>query len=295
MIDGFYADVEDPDRTFDLYQPSRRSDAPAPLLLHVHGGAWRFGDKSSLRFSDNGQHRIRERFQAAGFAVASINYRLTTRARFPEPLHDLKQAIRHFRVESTRYGIDPRRMAVSGASAGGHLAQLAAATGDSGDTYLEGPGPWRASSAIACAVSFYGVSDLRSIFHDRVDCGLPLEHPDDDGAEWRLLGSTFPAPPGTAAEIAWSRAHPVDYARDPGLSPGHRPVYYLHGDSDGCVPWNQSTAPHAALRSRGIPTALEIIPQADHSDAKIYHDEARLARIVDWVETRLGEAKHPAQ
>lgn len=289
MIDGFYAGVEDPDRSFDLYPPSRPVTTPAPLLVHVHGGAWRFGDKSSLRFSENGQHRVRERFQAAGFAVASINYRLTTRARFPEPLHDLKQAIRHFRAEAAHYGIDPQRIAVSGASAGGHLAQLAAATGDAEDTYLEGPRPWVASSAVGCAVSFYGVSDLRSIFHDRVACGLPLEHPDDDGAEWRLLGSTFPPPPGTAAEIAWSRAHPVDYAREACFSPGHRPVFYLHGDSDGCVPWNQSAAAHTALRSRGIQTALEIIPQADHSDASIYHDEPRLARVVDWVRSRLEE------
>ncbi|WP_085529362.1 alpha/beta hydrolase [Kocuria massiliensis] len=288
MISGYYGDLADPDRSFDLYPPAKRTSDLAPLLIHVHGGAWRFGDKSSLRFSENGQHKIRERFQAAGFAVASINYRLTGRARFPEPLHDLKQAIRHFRGHATDYGIDPRSIALSGASAGGHLVQLAAATGDSGQTYLEGPGDSSASSMVNCAVSFYGVSDLRTIFDDRVACGLPFHHPDDDGAERRLLGSTFPPPSDTAAEIAWSRAHPVDYARSATLSPSHRPVFYLHGDADGCVPWNQSTTPHAALRSRGISTALEIVPEADHSDATIYGDAARLARVLSWVERQLS-------
>lgn len=283
MISGFYADDGDLDRAFDLHHPTVSSSLPAPLLIHVHGGAWRFGDKSSFLYSDNGQHHLRERLQAAGFAVASINYRLSDRAQFPSPLHDVKDAVRFFRSRSREFGIDPERIAVSGVSAGGHLAQLLAATPDSGDPYLEGfPSPGE-SSRVSCAVSLYGVSDLRSIFTDRVACGFPRDHPDDDGAEWRLLGSDYPAPPDTAAETAWNRAHPVDYARSRDLSPHHRPVFYIHGAADSCVSWVQSGDPHRALRARGIPSALEVVADAEHSDALIFRDEHRLDRIIDWV------------
>ncbi|WP_178945559.1 alpha/beta hydrolase [Kocuria sp. TGY1127_2] len=283
MLGGFYAEPGDANRSFDLYPPAGPVVGPAPLLIHLHGGAWRFGDKSSLLYSDNGQHHWRERLQAAGFAVASINYRLSHRSFFPAQLNDAKTAVRFFRSQANEFDIDPTRIAVSGASAGGHLAQLLAATPDSGIPYLEGQGGLSESTDVTCAVSFYGVSDLRSIFDDRMLCGFPADHPDDDGAERRLLGSSYPATPGSPAEAAWARAHPIDYARSDDLSPNHRPVFYVHGDSDSCVPWKQSGDAHRALRGRGISTALEIVPKAEHSDALIFRDEARIERIIGWI------------
>lgn len=288
MMSGFYTSVQEEDRSFDLHSPAVPVSGPAPLVIHFHGGAWRFGDKSSMLYSVNGQHRVRERLQASGYFVASVNYRLSHRALFPAQLHDAKSAVRYFRAHAERFGIDPHRIAVSGASAGGHLAQLLAATPDSGNAYLEGPDAGVASSDVAGAVSFYGVSDLRTIFDDRIACGFPHDHPDDDGAEARLLGSGYPAPVSTAAEQAWAWAHPVDYAEDTALAPGHRPVFYVHGADDSCVPWIQSGSPHRALRARGVPTSLEIVPDAEHSDARIFQDEERLRRIVRWVEERCA-------
>ena len=223
------------------------STEPAPLLIWVHGGAWRFGTNRGLRDVEimtpegprtNRQTLMRRALQKQGWAVATINYRYSHQAIFPGDLHDVKEAVRFFRARAAEFGIDPGRIAIAGGSAGGHLSMMVALAGPdaagyaSGDPelheYYEGrassnyPG---VSSAVAAAVPFYGVSDLRTIFSDRPLAGYSLVHPDDDGAEWRLLGCDYPVReerewvervPGIDRERAlqnWERANPLDLAQ----------------------------------------------------------------------------------
>lgn len=314
--------------------------SPAPLLVWVHGGAWRFGTNQALRDTTlripdgeqpNTQALMRAAFQQAGWAVASINYRYSHQALFPGALHDVKEAVRFFRANAHEFGIDPQRIAVAGGSAGGHLSMLVAHTGDSAagnsaygdsafgdsasapehDEYFEG----RAASAypshssqVAAAASFYGVSDLRTIFTDRPLAGYALDHPEDDGAEWRLLGSTYPVPadastidiskgeravPGVCIERAqknWERAHPIDAVRPQkrvnlkrvnkfesalaqGASGGATPLMLVHGISDSCVPYQQSVRVYQALRTRQVPTDLVLVPDAEHGDSRCFSPE----------------------
>lgn len=306
--------------------------SPAPLLVWVHGGAWRFGTNQALRDTflrtpggeqPNTQALMRAAFQQAGWAVASINYRYSHQALFPGALHDVKEAVRFFRANAHEFGIDPQRIAVAGGSAGGHLSMLVAHTGDSAagasvpedsafgdsasapehDEYFEG----RAASAylshssqVAAAASFYGVSDLRTIFTDRPLAGYALDHPEDDGAEWRLLGSTHPVPsdlstidaskgeravPGVCIERAqknWERAHPIDAVRPQkrvnkfesasaqGASGGATALMLVHGISDSCVPYQQSVRVYQALRTRQVPTDLVLVPDAEHGDSRCF-------------------------
>ena len=301
--------------------------SPAPLLVWIHGGAWRFGTNQALRDTilrtptgeqPNTQALMRAAFQQAGWAVASINYRYSHQALFPGALHDVKEAVRFFRANAHEFGIDPQRIAVAGGSAGGHLSMLVAHTGDSAaddgsgwdsasapehDEYFEG----RAASAypshssqVAAAASFYGVSDLRTIFTDRPLAGYALDHPEDDGAEWRLLGSTHPVPadvsaidaskgeravPGVCIERAqknWERAHPIDAVRSQkrvnkiesasaqGASGGATALMLVHGISDSCVPYQQSVRVYQALRTRQVPTDLVLVPDAEHGDSRCF-------------------------
>ena len=312
---------------YDFFPATRDISSPAPLLVWVHGGAWRFGTNQALRDTilrtpggeqPNTQALMRAAFQQAGWAVASINYRYSHQALFPGALHDVKEAVRFFRANAHEFGIDPQRIAVAGGSAGGHLSMMVAHTGDSAagdgsggdpasapehDEYFEG----RAASAypshssqVAAAVSFYGVSDLRTIFTDRPLAGYALDHPEDDGAEWRLLGSTHPVPsdlsaidaskgeravPGICIERAqknWERAHPIDAVRPqkrvnkvesasaPGASGGATPLMLVHGISDSCVPYQQSVRVYQALRTRQVPTDLVLVPDAEHGDSRCF-------------------------
>lgn len=319
------------------------ASSPAPLLVWVHGGAWRFGTNQALRDTilrapsgeqPNTQALMRAAFQQAGWAVASINYRYSHQALFPGALHDVKEAVRFFRANAHEFGIDPQRIAVAGGSAGGHLSMMVAYTGNSSvensaagnsvfgdsasapehaehDEYFEG----RAASAypshssrVVAAASFYGVSDLRTIFTDRPLAGYALNHPEDDGAEWRLLGSTYPVPadastidiskgeravPGVCIERAqknWERAHPIDAVRPQkrvnlkrvnkfesalaqGASGGATPLMLVHGISDSCVPYQQSVRVYQALRTRQVPTDLVLVPDAEHGDSRCFSPE----------------------
>ena len=312
---------------YDFFPATGDISSPAPLLVWVHGGAWRFGTNQALRDTilrtsggeqPNTQALMRAAFQQAGWAVASINYRYSHQALFPGALHDVKEAVRFFRANAHEFGIDPQRIAVAGGSAGGHLSMMVAHTGDSAagdgsggdpasapehDEYFEG----RAASAypshssqVAAGASFYGVSDLRTIFTDRPLAGYALDHPEDDGAEWRLLGSTHPVPanvstidaakgeravPGVALERAkknWERAHPIDAVRPqkrvnkiesacaPGVSGGATPLMLVHGISDSCVPYQQSVRVYQALRTRQVPTDLVLVPDAEHGDSRCF-------------------------
>ena len=312
---------------YDFFPATGDISSPAPLLVWVHGGAWRFGTNQALRDTilrtpggeqPNTQALMRAAFQQAGWAVASINYRYSHQALFPGALHDVKEAVRFFRANAHEFGIDPQRIAVAGGSAGGHLSMMVAHTGDSAagdsafgdsastpehDEYFEG----RAASAypshssqVAAAASFYGVSDLRTIFTDRPLAGYALDHPEDDGAEWRLLGSTYPVPadvstidaskgeravPGVCIERAqknWERAHPIDAVRPqkrvnkvesasaPGASGGATPLMLVHGISDSCVPYQQSVRVYQALRTRQVPTDLVLVPDAEHGDSRCF-------------------------
>ena len=315
---------------YDFFPATGDISSPAPLLVWVHGGAWRFGTNQALRDTvlhtpggeqPNTQALMRAAFQQAGWAVASINYRYSHQALFPGALHDMKEAVRFFRANAHEFGIDPQRIAVAGGSAGGHLSMMVAHTGDSAasdgsggdpasapehaehDEYFEG----RAASAypshssqVAAAASFYGVSDLRTIFTDRPLAGYALDHPEDDGAEWRLLGSTHPVPadvsaidaskgeravPGVCIERAqknWERAHPIDAVRPQkrvnkvesasaqGASGGATALMLVHGISDSCVPYQQSVRVYQALRTRQVPTDLVLVPDAEHGDSRCF-------------------------
>ncbi len=328
---------------YDFFPATADISSPAPLLVWVHGGAWRFGTNQALRDTilraptgeqPNTQALMRAAFQQAGWAVASINYRYSHQALFPGALHDVKEAVRFFRANAHEFGIDPQRIAVAGGSAGGHLSMMVAYTGNSSvensaagnsvfgdsasapehaehDEYFEG----RAASAypshssqVAAAASFYGVSDLRTIFTDRPLAGYALNHPEDDGAEWRLLGSTYPVPadasalnaskgeravPGVCIERAqknWERAHPIDAVRSQkrvnlkrvnkfesasaqGASGGATPLMLVHGISDSCVPYQQSVRVYQALRTRQVPTDLVLVSDAEHGDSRCFSPE----------------------
>ena len=123
-----YATVDGKDLRLDLYMPEKTAATQPPLIVWIHGGAWRQGNKNN-----NG---LLVWAAAEGFAIASIQYRLSGEAKFPAQVHDAKGAIRWLRAHAHEYGYDARKIAVAGGSAGGHLAALVGTSG--GVQALEG-------------------------------------------------------------------------------------------------------------------------------------------------------------
>src|SRR5262249_2482548 len=150
-----YAGTQNPRQTLDLLLPKvPKGGKPLPLIVNIHGGAFRAGDKSM------GVREIADLVDAGDYVAATINYRLSGESTWPAQIHDCKAAIRWLRANAAKYGIAPDRIGVIGASAGGHLAAMLGTSG--GIAALEGDVGTHAgvSSRVKCVVDQFGPSEL---------------------------------------------------------------------------------------------------------------------------------------
>lgn len=256
--DILYADVDGHKLRLDLYLPN--SGKGAPLIVWVHGGAWRSGSKSDMPLAPLVEH---------GYAIASVEYRLTPVARFPAQVHDLKAAIRFLRSKASEWGYRADRIAIAGASAGGHLAALVGVS--NGNSELEGKigGHLTESSDVQAIVSLYGASNLQSILSQSTPHGLGVRIP----ALQLLLGGQ-PENKPELARLASPVAH-VD-ALDP-------PLLLIHGDQDPQMPINQSHELEGAYRSVNRPVQFEVVHGGAHG-GKTFYDADRMRIIHEFLE-----------
>ncbi len=255
-----FARVGDQSLNLDLHLPPDGVPVKPPLVVYVHGGAWRAGTKSDLPLG---------KLVAQGFAVASVDYRLSTVAPFPAQAHDIKAAIRFLRARGSDYKIDATRIAIAGSSAGGHLAALVGVT--NGVKELEGAvGEYlTASSDVQAIISFFGASNLESILGQSTAHGLSVRVP----ALQLLLGGQ-PVEKPELARLASPVAH-ID-AHDP-------PLLLIHGDADPQMPFKQSRELQRAYEAAKRPVQFEVIHGGKHGGPEFY-DEARTALMARFLE-----------
>jgi acetyl esterase/lipase len=260
-----FATVDGQQLKLDLYLP--RNIANPPLLVWVHGGAWSRGSKGDV----DAIELVRE-----GYAIASIDYRLSTQAKFPAQIFDIKAAIRHLRAHAAEYRFDPARIGIMGSSAGAHLAVLAGVT--NGNAAYEGKvgGDLAQSSPVRAIVSYYGASDLTTILKQSTPYGVGMRVP----ALELLLGGQPDAKPELAR-----MASPVFQ-----VDAGDPPLFLLHGDADPQMPPAQSKEMYEAYKSKGLPVAFELVHGAVHGDAMFY-DAKRTPMVKSFLDRYLRDAK----
>jgi acetyl esterase/lipase len=230
----------------DVYRPARPNGAG---VLMLHGGGWRQGSKAMLP----PQAAV---YCRAGFTCVASAYRLTPEAPWPAQIHDVKAALRWFRAEAARLGVEPARIAAHGNSAGAHLALLLAGT--PGHAAFEGEGGNAGvDTSVAAVVAVYppvgfSVGPRASGFNDA-------------GA---LLGRE-PDP-----EVAHA-ASPMSY-----VTATFPPTFLLHGTADKVVPVSASINLYTALSKAGGVAEMHIYAQQPHG----------WARRPAWVEPTIGEA-----
>ena len=255
-----------PRQVLDFYTPETPASEPPPLVVWIHGGGWRAGSKDRPR----GVRRLLRE----GFAVASLNYRLSQHATFPAQAHDCKAALRFLRKNAKRLGFDPNRIGVWGASAGGHLAALIGVS--SGAKELEGKlGATEVSSRVQAVCDWFGPTDLLRMNEQAGDNGA-LDHDAPNSPESILLGGPLQQSPQQAA-----LANPIRYVRRDAP-----PFLIMHGSEDRLVPPQQSRMLHAALRKVGAPADLVIVDGAGHG----FRDAESLERVVTFFREQLGSA-----
>jgi len=226
-------------QVLDLYLPDL--DHRLPLIVWIHGGAFRMGGK---------EDRVPLEMLEQGYAIASLNYRLSQHALFPAQIEDCKAAVRWLRAHADTYGLDLLRFASWGESAGGHLAAMLGTAGH--ERSFEVGEHLDRSSCVQAVLDFFGPTDFLQMDTQRLPDGQI--HDAADSPESQLVGGPIQERP---AEVA--RANPVTY-----VTPEAPPFLIVHGDRDPLVPYHQSTLLVAALEAAGVPVTFYTVVGAGH-------------------------------
>lgn len=257
----------------DLRVPA--GSGPFPLVVWVHGGGWQGGSRLPIPSAAT-------RLPTRGYAVASIDYRLSGTAVWPAQIHDCKAAIRYLRANASTYGLDQDRIAVMGSSAGGHLVAALATMGDvatvrSGTFAVDlegtvGPHLGTSSRVQACVDQFGPTNMLHS--HD-----FPgLDHDGAGSAESLLVGGAIQTVPER-----WATVDPISF-----LSPDDAPMLVMHGTDDTVVPFHQSRMLLDATTAIGHDASIFAVQDNGHGGPGFLAPDATAA-IDAFLDSRLRD------
>ena len=233
-----YQRVNGWDGKLDVY--AQRTEAPAPTVIFIHGGGWVRGTKEASVLTVLP-------YIAMGYSVVNVEYRLAEVSLAPAAIEDCRCALRWVVEHAKEYNFDATRLIVAGASAGGHLALTTGMIPTSAgfDRSCQTP----AEPRVAAIVNFFGITDVADLLDG------PNKKPFPEG--WPYTVQWLGNQPNRA-DVA-KASSPLTYVRA-----GVPPTISIHGDADPLVPYQQSVAMEAALRSAGTPVKLVAVPGGVH-------------------------------
>ena len=286
----------------DLFLPpaSFAASGPRPLVVYVHGGGWMAGGpRRSAAYVD--WPKVLASLAAKGYIVASVSYRFSREAPFPAAIQDVKAGIRWLRARAATYNIDPKRAAIWGQSAGGHLAALAGVscnvaalepgarivpkTANVETVASTAAGSDQASDCVQAVIGWFGIYDFATM---PKRSSPPPGMPPGPSAENLFLG----CPAGDCTPEQRASASPVTY-----IDRSDPPVLLMHGSDDQTVPEAQTETFDAALRAKGVSVRKIVIPGVDHSwigkTPEATRDASKLAlrTAVDFIDAQIGDRK----
>jgi acetyl esterase/lipase len=237
-----YKNVNGKSLQLDLYIP-KKLPRPAPLLVFIHGGGWRSGQRSDYMV-------YLVHFANMGYVTATVSYRLLKDAPYPACVEDICDAVKWFYVNGEKYNYDPDRIALIGGSAGAHLSMLAGygwkETSTAADTVSDkndAVPPTRTRHKIKVVVDIYGPADLTTEY----------------SRNHHLVTSFISKSWETAPEL-YKEASPVTW-----LDKNDPPTLILHGTADDLVPISQSVSLKHKLDSLGVPCVFKPLPGWPHT------------------------------
>ncbi len=242
-----YADTDNPRQMLDLMLPKERGEEALPVVVFIHGGGWRNGDKV------RGRNRI-EPFVASGnYAGVTVGYRLSGEAQWPSQIHDCKAAIRWIRANAEKYNLNPDRIGVWGTSAGGHLVTMLGTSGDVKAMDGSLGSNIEYSSRVTCVADFYGPTNFLTMNATAIESAR-MDHDAADSPESLLIGGAIQENPDKVAT-----ANPITYvsADDPAF-------LIVHGTLDPLVSFNQSELLYEALDKKGVEKTLITVEGGGH-------------------------------
>ncbi len=277
--DVYYTNAKDERQSLDIYLP-RQSDAPAPVIVYIHGGAWTVGSKADVQQNSYDVHVLVDNLLNSGFAIAAVNYRLMPQYRYPAQTDDVVAAVKFVYDHAANYGLDANRMAIMGESAGGFLTEFAATT--LGTDYLR-----------AC-VAFYSPSDLATLseqnyvehggknvnFMDILNAAMQGALPEGEKMEEMLLQERI----GTEAFREKAQT----------ISPVYRvsvrtpPTLLLHGTGDKVIAYAQSVSYLERLQAAAVPCELVTMEGANHMEPRLFNSPKYTEEIINFLKTFMN-------
>lgn len=261
VLDIKYATVENTDLLLDLYMPT--NVANPYLVLWIHGGAWAGGSKSNPPMD----------LLKKGYALASVEYRNTTQAKYPAYLHDVKASVRYLRAHADKFKFHDDKIFIWGSSAGGHIVSLVGLTNDMKDMEGTVGDHLDISSSVQGIIDFYGPTNLSTIMKQSTPHGVSVRGPALEKMFNKKLDSLND-------ELVM--ASPINYvtANDP-------PLFICHGDQDNQVPINQSIELYGKYKSAGLKVQLEFAYGAGHG-GKQYNDPGLIGKMDEFLKGIIG-------
>jgi acetyl esterase/lipase len=242
-----YVSKGDAAQELDIYFPEKRTEKPQPLLIWIHGGGWSAGSKAEVPLLNQ---------LPRGYIFASIEYRFSQKALFPAQIQDCQAAIRWLRANAKKYNIDPERIGVAGASAGGHLAALVGTSGGKKAFPAIG-GNEDQSDRVQAVCDLFGPTDFWTVVKqsdDDKNAKNIFKWNAGDDPYSKLIGAKVGQDKEKCAAVS-----PVHY-----VSKESPPFLILHGDKDTLVPYAQSVELADLLTKAGVKVTLQRLPGAGH-------------------------------
>lgn len=283
-ITNKYLDVEygttSNSQKMDIYLPENIDESQqVPVIIYVHGGAFKMGDKSAgcLKSVLEGVKK--------GYAVVSVNYRLSSEEIFPAGVEDIKAAIRYLRANASEYNLDIDNFAIWGESAGGNLASMIGTTGD--DTTFDDAslGNTDQSSAVQAVVDWFGPLEFTKMDEQFETLGITPKMGTTSSAnspESAYIGADI----SQNEELA-QKANPANYITE------NDPAFLIqHGTADSNVPITQSENFAKALASviGSDNVTFETMEGAGHGDmgsVKAFETEENIERVFEFLDSQL--------
>ncbi|EOX4788787.1 alpha/beta hydrolase fold domain-containing protein [Vibrio alginolyticus] len=244
----------------DLYTPSVESNTQYPLLVWVHGGAWKRGSKDAIPEKNP---LLLQSVLNEGYALASVDYRLSGEASFPQPVQDINDALNYLYDNAEKLGIKADNVVIMGRSAGGHLAGFIGATNSAYHQvdFYEPP-----KYKVSAVVSFFGPTDLLELSNKGG------KKTSKKSSVSRFLGDI----PNNIPKLA-KKASTTSYVNE-----NTPPYIQLHGTLDKRVPLSQSEILKAKLDEYGVTNQLFIEEGVGHS-APVFDTEKYVNHVLDFL------------
>ena len=221
--DIVYKETPQKDLKLDIYHLKSIS-IPKPLLIFIHGGSWKKGNKDDYR-------RYLVDYAEKGYVTATISYRFTQEAVFPAAFDDVLCAVKWLKAHADTYKIDPDNIALIGGSAGAHLAMMIAYHGNDPSYQSQSGCEFDTDVKVKAVVNLYGPVDLTTDF--------AKDHP----TVTSFLGKTW----SDANKKYFEAASPLHF-----ITPDDPPTLTFHGTIDDTVPVSQADLLDEALKEKKV-------------------------------------------